>query len=192
MSQADRQKWNEKFRQNPALIAPRAPSKLLAEFIESSDFKNAKALDLACGGGRHTIYLAQKGWYVDGVDISSVALEKLADSVDLKRVKLIEADLDNFKVEDAYYDLIVMSNFLDRELIDRAKRWLKRGGYFFVETYMADEANQKKDSNPDYLLKEGELKRLLGDFEMIEYREFWNESYEKYQMRKQGILARKR
>ncbi len=192
MSQADRQKWNEKFIQNPDLIAPRAPSKMLAEFIESSDLKDGKALDLACGGGRHTIYLAQKGWYVDGVDISSVALEKLSEKIDPSRVALIEADLDLFESEDSEYELIVMSNFLDRGLIDRAKRWLKRGGYFFVETYMADEANQKRNSNPDYLLKEGELKRLLGDFQMIEYREFWNESYEKYRMRKQGILARKR
>lgn len=41
--------------------------------------KNAKTiLDVACGDGRNTIYLAKKGYEVTGVDFSHTALERLA------------------------------------------------------------------------------------------------------------------
>lgn len=40
----------------------------LASFMHFA--KNAKLLDLACGKGRHSIYLNQKGFWVEGVDLS--------------------------------------------------------------------------------------------------------------------------
>jgi hypothetical protein len=58
---------------------------------------------------------------------------------------------------------------------------------------MAHPENEKKDSNPDLLLEADELKRLFADgFEIVAYEEFWNEPYELYRMRKQGIVAKKR
>lgn len=56
---------------------------------------------------------------------------------------------------------------------------------------MEHEENEKPPSNPDFLLKEGELKEIFSDFEILEYDEFFNEKYELYKMRKQSIIARK-
>ena len=190
MSQKDRIKWNKKFSEMPDLLAPRPPAELVEKYLHEAPGKNA--LDLACGGGRHTLFLSDHGFHVDAVDISVVALEKLSKRVDPERVTLIEADLDGFDLHEAQYDLIVKTNYLDRGLIARAKKALKKGGIFIVETYMADAENEKKDSNPDFLLQKGELKEIFSEgFEILEYREFWNESYEKYRMKKAAIAVRK-
>lgn len=191
MSQRDREKWNEKFAQMPDLLAPRPPSPLVETFYTRAPGR--MALDLACGGGRHTRFLAAKGFDVDAVDISSVALERLAQKVDANHVRLIEADLENYTPRSDYYDLIVKTNYLDRALIERAKGALKRGGLFIVETYMEDPENEKRDANPDYLLQREELPKIFEEgFEIVAYETFWNESYEKYRMKKAGIVACRR
>ncbi len=189
MSEFDREKWNKKFETMPDLLAPREPSSLVKKFYTKAPGK--KALDLACGGGRHTFFLSQKGFSVDSVDISKVALYKLKPKVDESLVNLIEHDLDSYAITKAY-DFIVKTNYLDRALIDRAKQKLSLNGILVIETYMKDPKNEKKDSNPDFLLEKEELKTFFDDhFEILQYTEFWNESYEKYRMMKQGIAVKR-
>ena len=105
----------------------------------------------------------------------------------------MEEDLETFVPKEKTYDLAVMANYLDRALIARTIPALKKDALFIVETYMEHPENEKKDSNPDFLLQPEELKKLFSkDFELLAYEEFWNESYELYRMRKQGIVVRKR
>ncbi len=190
MAHKDKEKWNRKFSDMPDLLAPRPPSELLVRFVHEVSGK--KALDLACGGGRHTLFLQEQGFEVDAVDISEVALSGLASKVDPSKVRLIEADLDDFVPKRAGYDLIVKTNYLDRALIQRAKEALKKGGIFVIETYMEDPENEKKDSNPDFLLKVDELKQMFDTgVEILAYETFWNETYEKYRMKKAAIAVRK-
>lgn len=190
MSHGDKEKWDRKYAEMSGLLDVRPPSELLRTFY--SDAPGRRALDLACGGGRHALYLADRGFIVDAVDISAVALDALRAKADPERITLIEADLDDFAPDDGTYDLIVKTNFLDRMLIARAQKALRPGGIMIVETYMADTANEKPDSNPDFLLQKGELLTLFSEgFEVLEYRESWNEPHEKYRMRKQGVAARK-
>lgn len=190
MSQKDKEKWDKKYTEMSGLLEKRPPSDMLSAHFATAP--GAKALDLACGGGRHSLFLAEKGFDVDAVDISTVALRYLSDQAGTEQINIIEADLDTFTPGRDTYDLIVKTNFLDRALIARAKNALKSGGIMIVETYMADPGNEKPDSNPDFLLQKDELPSLFGDgFDVLEYREFWNEPYEKYRMKKQGIAVRK-
>lgn len=190
MSAKDREKWDKKYTEMAALLQMRPPSELLERFHTETAGK--KALDLACGGGRHTLYLAKKGFQVHAVDISSVALDALRQKTDSPNITLIEADLDDFTLQPGSYDLIVKTNFLDRDLIERAQTALAPGGIMIVETYMADPGNEKPDSNPDFLLKKDELlSRFSHSFTILEYREFWNEAHEKYRMKKQAIAVKK-
>jgi SAM-dependent methyltransferase len=191
MSDKDRTKWNKKYHENPSLLEMRPPSPLVERFYHTAPGK--QAIDLACGGGRHTLFLAEHGFHVDAVDISAVALAELGKKCAGCTITLREEDLETYQPQDAHYDLAVMANYLDRELIRRTAKALKSGALFIVETYMAHPENEKKDSNPDFLLEADELKRLFADgFEIVAYEEFWNESYELYRMRKQGIVAKKR
>ena len=190
MSVKDREKWDKKYTEMTGLLAKRPPSAFVSDYFK--DAPGTRALDLACGGGRHSLFLAEEGFNVDAVDISTVALEALRSQANPDRINLIEADLDTFMPETEAYDLIVKTNFLDRDLIERAKAALKPGGIMVVETYMADKGNEKPDSNPEFLLQKEELLSLFGEgFSILEYKEFWNEPHEKQCMRKQAIAVKK-
>ena len=85
-----------------------------------------------------------------------------------------------------------MTNYLDRELIGRTAKILKPHALFVLETYMEHPENEKKDSNPDFLLQEKELLKLFSnDFTVLAYEELWNETHELYKMRKQSIVVQK-
>jgi 2-polyprenyl-3-methyl-5-hydroxy-6-metoxy-1,4-benzoquinol methylase len=185
----DREKWNRKYTQKPELLKRENIAKSVEKFYNLAP--NSKALDIACGGGRHTIFLADRGFNVDAIDISDSAIEYLKDRVDSSRVNLINSDLDNYQFKKDSYGLILKINFLDRAVIERAKSALVDGGLFIVETYLEDNSNEKANSNPNFLLKKGELREIFKDFEILDYREFDNEPYELYRMKKASIVARK-
>ncbi len=194
MSKQDQIKWDKKFSEKSELLEPREASANLKKL--ELEGKDKIALDLACGAGRNTIYLAKNDFNVYALDISQVALDTvdaLAEKEDLtSKVHTAQSDLDDFAPEIALYDFIVMSNFLDRELIQRACVGLKKEGLFMIETYMDAPSNEKKDSNPDFLLQKGELKTLFDEnYEVVLYDEFDNEPYEMYKMRKQVIVVKK-
>jgi len=194
MSKQDQVKWDKKFSEKKELLKPREASAYLQKLELIG--KDKIALDLACGAGRHTIYLAKQDFKVYALDISQVALDTvdaLAEKEGVsEKVHTAHSDLDEFAPEMEIYDFIIMSNFLDRELIKRACVGLKKDGLFMIETYMDDASNEKKDSNPDFLLQKGELKTLFNeDYEVVAYDEFNNESYELYKMKKQVIVVRK-
>jgi len=194
MSVADQQKWDKKYLAKPQLLRPREASSVLQKYAFQE--VGLKALDLASGAGRNTIYLAQQGYSVDAVDIAEIALksltkEALERGLQEKIMTHLE-DLDHFSVTPQAYALVVMCNFLDRTLIERTKETLKVGGRYIVETYMVSDENEKEDSKSSNLLAEGELKTIFGEgFEILHYDSFENEDYEIYRMKKQVIVAQK-
>ena len=195
MSLQDKEKWDAKYIKKSELLRPREASANIKKFVGKS--AGAKALDLACGAGRNTIYLAKQGYEVDALDIAAVALDALvAESIREEVHELVNAqlsDLDSFAPAAESYELIVMMNFLDRALLERVKEGLKIGGLFIVETYMDDLINEKKDSNVENLLKKEELKTLFDEgYELLFYEEFENEAHELYRMQKQVIVVKKR
>ncbi len=191
MAIEDKEKWNKKYKNTPELLASRPQSYKLSNIINYA--KGLDALDVACGSGRNSIFLANSGFNVTSVDISEVALDSLNEKNNPK-IKTQLVDLDTHKFDENSYDLIIMTNFLDRKVIPKIVKALKKEGVLFVETYMFHEENEKPPSNPDFLLKEGELKSFFDkkEVEILEYDEFFNESFELYKMRKQAIAIRKK
>ena len=193
MSQRDQEKWDRKYLENPSLREERPPSRWLEEYIPETE--GGQALDVACGTGRNTLWLARHGWKVDAVDISPVALQILTEAAQKEGVSgMITTyliDLDRFVAPRESYDLIVKTNYLDRPLISELKKLLKLGGYFVVETYMDHPENEREDANPDFLLQAAELPLIFNDWEILAYEEYPNENFEMHRMMKAGIVARK-
>lgn len=189
MAQKDKIKWNKKYQETTSLLEDREPSKRLINIIEK--VKGKKALDVASGAGRNSIYLANKGFEVEALDISEVALDKLK-SKGFTNIFCNLVDLDDYEIAKNSYDLIVMTNFLDRNIISKLANALKINGVLFIETYMDDEVNEKPPSNPNFLLKKEELKTFFDEnFKILDYEEFLNEECEIYRMKKQFIAVQK-
>ncbi|MGB5792086.1 class I SAM-dependent methyltransferase [Poseidonibacter sp.] len=189
MAQKDKIKWDKKYTEISFLLEDKLPSEKLIKI--EKNVKGKKALDIASGAGRNSIYLAKKGFEVEALDISKVALDVLnAKGFENITCKLV--DLDEYKVPKNSYDLIIMTNFLDRNLIPKLSNALKKDGILFIETYMEDKINEKPPSNSNFLLKKEELKTFFDEsFEILDYDEFLNDDSELFKMKKQCIAVRK-
>lgn len=189
MAQKDQLKWNKKYKETPALSEKKSVSKKLQNMI--TKIKGKDALDIACGTGRNSIYLATLNFNVIALDISEVALDVL-DQKSYPNITTQHIDLDNFIPSSNSYDLIIMCNFLDRKLIPYLSNALKKDGILIIETFMKHSSNEKKESNTDYLLQKNELKSFFDSgVKILEYDEFDNDSNELFKMRKQSIIVRK-
>ncbi|TDQ53257.1 class I SAM-dependent methyltransferase [Actinorugispora endophytica] len=67
--------WDGVYAARPAAADPR-PNDRLAETV--TGLPPGRAVDLGCGGGGDALWLARRGWHVTAVDISAVAVERLA------------------------------------------------------------------------------------------------------------------
>src|SRR5688572_1048013 len=80
----------------------------------AAKFVAGRALDLACGPGRHSLWLAERGWQVRAVDNSRVAIQMLEKRARERNVRIesLVADLEQheFVIESESYDLIVVCN----------------------------------------------------------------------------------
>lgn len=164
--ESDRTKWNARFESLDSYLGER-PSPFLAEEIEriKTLSPGRDALDIACGEGRNSIFLAQHGFRVVGLDISDSGLAKgrsraqaMGVDVDFRRV-----DLDDCIIEGTY-DLVLNFNFLLRGLIPSEVVSLNPGGLLLFDTIMASE-QLLQTHNPAYLLQPGELNRIFAPFD---------------------------
>jgi SAM-dependent methyltransferase len=170
--QTDQKRWDEKFRGKKYTLGTQA-NPFLRKHIRL--LPRGKTLDVAAGEGRNAIFLAQHGFDVEAVDISKEGLRKARKLAKDKGVKIktVLADLDHYPIERERYDLITDFYFLDRRLVPRIKRGVKKGGRVVFETYLMEHSNICREGprNPKYLLKPNELLKLFGGFRVLSYRE---------------------
>jgi len=148
------------------------PAPFLVENIEL--LPKGRVLDVAMGNGRNAIYLATKGFHVEGVDVSSEAVSNALEWAQKAGVtiKAQTADLESeYQIEKDAYDVIICFNYLQRSLIPQIKDGLRKGGMVVYETFLVDQAQWGKPKNPDYLLKRNELLNMFRDFWCLRYRE---------------------
>ena len=112
-------------------------------------------LDLAAGSGRHTNLLLDMGLRVTAVDRDIAALQALAG----ERCTVREIDLENGEAWTlgGEYDGIVVTNYLHRPLFPALRAALAPGGIVIYETFAAGNERFGRPSNPDFLLRSGEL-----------------------------------
>jgi len=127
----------------------------------------AAVLDVAAGGGRHSRFLAGRGHKVTAVDrdISAIAADPDIES--------IQADLEDgspWPLAGRRFGAIVVTNYLHRPLFPRLIDSLEAGGVLLYETFMEGNERFGRPTNPDFLLKEGELLDVVrGRFAVMAY-----------------------
>jgi SAM-dependent methyltransferase len=119
--------------------------------------KPGPVLDLAAGSGRHTRYFKDLGYCVVAVDRDISGLADLAGDA---QITIIAADLEGGKpwpLADRRFAGIVVTNYLHRPLFPRIAAALEPGGVLLYETFEVGNERFGKPSNPDFLLRPGEL-----------------------------------
>lgn len=170
VSDADRDRWNEKYRGtwrgrvSPFLeeLAPRLPTR-------------GRALDLAGGRGLNALWLARRGLEVTLLDISQVALAQAAEAARAGGLHLdtVCADLDTAPLPVGPFELVVCIYFLDRRLFARVPSLLGPGGLFVY--VQPTRLNLERNPNPAsrYSLEPGELRTLVQGLDVLSLEEQW-------------------
>ncbi len=145
--------WDRRYAENPW---PSEPDHDLVDLV--SPLQPGKALDLGCGPGRNSIWLAQRGWDVTGVDASAVGLAQASERASDAgvSVRTVLADLLSYRPEAEEFDLVVVANIhlLEPErtlLFSTAAEALRAGGHLFVVGHHLDDLGRTGPPDPDRL-----------------------------------------
>ncbi|MEM3596584.1 MAG: class I SAM-dependent methyltransferase [Candidatus Bathyarchaeia archaeon] len=168
------------------------PDFILVHFLEL--FPKGPVLDLGMGEGRNALFLAEKGFEVEGVDVSKTAI---ARAIRLAKERKLDinahvSDLRDFKIAKQKYSLIIAAgaslNFLKKseieDVAERIKGGLKNGGFVFVSVISTNDSAYKRarkqlvpvEENTFYSSRIGayihyftykEVKKLFSDMQTI-------------------------
>lgn len=128
-----------------------------------------RVLDVAAGSGRHARHLALRGHPVDAVDRDAAALEALAGVPGIT-VRCCDIESGPWPYAAQYFSGIVVTNYLHRPLFPHLLAALGPGGILIYETFAAGNENYGRPTNPDFLLKPGELLEVVrGRLKVIAY-----------------------
>ena len=172
MSSDDQTRWDRQYALSPGADQP---SSFLRQILDSDawDIPRGLALDVAAGTGRNAIFLAERGFRVVAIDISSIALDEARRRAEERSLAISwqQADLEQIELPQAAYDLIVNFNYLQRSLFTQIRKALKVDGQVIFESYLIDQRAIGHPKNPAYLLNRNELLEQFRDFRVLYYRE---------------------
>jgi len=124
----------------------------------------ASVLDVACGSGRHVRWFHQRGCRVTGVDRVAAAAEPLR-----ALGEIVVADIENgpWPFAGRRFDTVVVTNYLWRPLLPAIVECV--GGMLIYETFAVGQQTVGKPSNPDFLLRTGELLDAVQGLRVVAY-----------------------
>ena len=128
--------------------------------------RDARVLDVACGSGRHVRWFAQRGARVTGVDRDAAAIAPLTGIAEM-----VVADLEagGWPFGARRFDAVVVTNYLWRPRLRDVVASVAPGGVLIYETFAIGNETIGKPSNPQFLLRPGELLQACADLRVIAY-----------------------
>jgi SAM-dependent methyltransferase len=122
-------------------------------------------LDVACGSGRHARYFLGRNLKVVAVDREPQVIPG---------ARFVQADLEGGKpwpFAGERFEGIVVTNYLHRPLFPRLLEALAPGGVLLYETFMLGNERFGRPSNPEFLLRPGELRDAFGELTEMGFEE---------------------
>lgn len=168
----DRDGWNERYA-GRQLLWTAEPNRFLA--AEVADLPPGRALDIACGEGRNSVWLAERGWDVTGVDFSDVGLGKARRLAEERGVEVawVDADLVEHHPDEQAYDLVAVLYLhvppkQRRMVLGRAAGAVAPGGVLLIVGHDRDnlEHGYGGPDDPEILYTVDELVDEVGDLEV--------------------------
>lgn len=119
----------------------------------------ARVLDFAAGSGRHARLFAARGAQVLAVDRDAGALSAL-DGASGIATRVVDLEGPTWPLAGERFDAIVVTNYLYRPRLHALRALLAPGGLLLYETFAEGNEAYGRPSNPDFLLRRGELLAL--------------------------------
>jgi SAM-dependent methyltransferase len=120
-------------------------------------------VDVASGSGRHSRLFVQK-------NIPVVAVDREAQAI--PGVRFVKADLEDgspWPFAGERFGAIVVANYLHRPLFPLLAAALEEGGVLIYETFMLGNERYGRPSNPNFLLRPGELLEAFGALTLVAF-----------------------
>jgi SAM-dependent methyltransferase len=186
------EEWWDKFysdRNKPIPFFISVPDENIVSYLDKGLFERGRSLDIGCGNGRNSVYLAKQGFEVDGIDFSRASIEWAEQKANEEcvGVNFINQSIFDFQVQHSSYDFVYDSGCLHHIKPHRRNQYIKKivdilrpGAYFGLTAF-----NLKGGANiSDYDVyrdlsmhggigfSEFKLKSILSPyFEIVEFRE---------------------
>lgn len=195
MTAEDRVRWDRVYRADESRPYP-APDPLLFEAVPPPLSEDARALDFAGGVGQNGLWLAERGYAVDIVDVSRVALNRARAEMairNLRRVNLLPLDGDTLldssgtrtgpnirtmsvSLQDETsllphegYDVVVVFRYLKREMFPVLAGLVRPGGRLIYETFNRRYLAIVPQFNVEFLLDDGELPAAFAGWQVLHH-----------------------
>lgn len=163
------------YHENYGITVPHSD---VVEMVEKHGVKPCKTLDLGCGQGRNTLYLADRGFEMTSYDISAGMIETLTGIMakeDITDIDVSQYDINSASIA-GNYDLIlstVVLMFVNRDaipsIIPNMQAHTNSGGYNLIVAAMSTEAYPFEGF--PFTFAEGELERYYQDWDIVHYNE---------------------
>jgi len=168
--------WAARYGSVQGYLFGKEPVSLLKSHV--GVLKKGKALDIAMGEGRNSVFLASQGFEVEGMDGSAIAIER-ANALAKEKGVTVSAktqNLDFFLMPLMKYDTIVMTYFRPQSrFFSEVRRGLVAGGTFALEAYTGAHFKAQSPANPNLDFEEcykpNEILGHLKDFHVLYYSE---------------------
>jgi tellurite methyltransferase len=167
-------KWNAKHKDRLKSVRVPEPNPRLMK--QSGYLTGGEALDLACGIGGNSIFLARLNYEVQALDISDVAIQFIRKQVAKNNLSIhpVVCDLTELRLQPwckQSFDLVVITYYLDRLLFPIIKSLIKEKGYFFMETFYQSRQTETSRVSNQYKLQPKELLTEFSDWKVLFFEE---------------------
>ncbi len=171
--------WEKYYRETPLEKIPwqNTQADYFTKLIDGGRINPGTALDLGCGTGMKSIYLAQKGFAVTGIDISKSAIEFANKNAEKAKAKVdfIVADAINLSfLKDKTFDFILdwanlhgISEDKREEYIHEVTKHLKQGGLLLLRCFAREDKDKNsvmREMGRIYSFSREDIKSLYGEY----------------------------
>lgn len=177
--------YDEAYTKSPDLFGSE-PEPTLKDYIDQIG-RTAPVMDIGVGQGRNALFLARKGFRVEAVDPSQVAVDLVTEQSRAERLD-VTARCGRYEIieKDARFSAVLLYGLIQllkreqiEDLIDRTKEWLTADGLVFVTTFGVDDPGYAKYSRMPELGKNsfrtdtGQVRTYLETDEILELFRGW-------------------
>jgi 2-polyprenyl-3-methyl-5-hydroxy-6-metoxy-1,4-benzoquinol methylase len=176
MAEGDREHWDERW---SGLGRGTAHRSMVIELVRPWLPSSGRALDVGGGGSTESLALAEAGLDVTVVDVSEVGLalaRQAAEAAGLS-ITTVGADVDVDPLPAGPWDVIVVANYLNRDLFGALAAAL-RPGRGILALAIATVTNLERNPKPArrHVLDAGEIATLLPGLEVLHHSEAWRDN----------------